>query len=190
MNRPKVGISAEQQQLELGRLPDIPLLVSDRSLKEWRDPDNAQQKPGAKNPGAPCDFSMEAVKKHIDKLHLNGGDAVAVLILDAHWEPEIKLLVAHGAVGGFNSLASGDEPNIGVMGSHWIWAAPDHLNQLTTCFMDRTLNDTRYVNIDAGEGKTRGLTVNIGSGAFLHEVGHALANPHTPYGVMLRGYQE
>lgn len=178
--------------IDLAELADIRYLVSDRSLKEFRDPNNAQQKQGASNGGAMHSFAGETIEKYVKsgQLRVDPGDALAVCIVDATWDCQMKLLRAHAAVGSFSGLSPKVGASYGVMGSHWLWAAPERLSDVTTAFMDTSKTDEQCCVNDLGEGKTASLTLNIGSGAMLHEAGHAMSNPHYPSGVMARGYTE
>lgn len=74
------------------------------------------------------------------------------------------------------------------MGSHWLWSAPSSLEQVTPAFLDEEPTDENCCVNDLNECSTAWETLNIGSGAFMHEVGHALDNPHWPSGLMARGY--
>lgn len=178
--------------INLAELADIRFLISERSLKEFRDPNNAQQKQGATNGGAMHSFAGETIDKYVKagQLKLSPGDALAICIVDATWDSQMKLLRAHAAVGSFGSLSPRAGPSYGVMGSHWLWAAPEQLSDVTAAFMNTTRTDEQCCVNDLGEGKTASLTLNIGSGAMLHEAGHAMSNPHFPSGVMARGYTE
>ncbi|PWN47633.1 hypothetical protein IE53DRAFT_320891 [Violaceomyces palustris] len=171
---------------ELQDMPVIHLLRSRRTLAEFRDPDNAQQKRGARNGGAMFDFAREALEEDPSvpkKLHHS---PVAVLILDTTYDPKIKLVRAHAAIGS----GGPGRLSFGVMGSHWIWSAPSDLQGVTDSFLDETRTDENHCVNDLSECPTSWMTLNIGSGAWMHEVGHALNNPHWPSGVMSRGYTE
>ncbi|ETS62973.1 hypothetical protein PaG_02743 [Moesziomyces aphidis] len=175
--------SAPKRALE--SLPHIHLLKSRRSLREFRDPENAQQKSNARNAGAMHGFAREALEDPSTPQFLRWSP-VAVLTLDTMYDAKMRLIRAHAALGagGPGSLSHG------VMGSHWLWAAPSSLQQVTTAFLDTEPTDEECCVNDLNECPTAWQTLNIGSGAFFHEAGHALNNPHWPSGLMARGYVE
>lgn len=175
---------AAEASRELSSMPRVHLLRSRHPLKEFRDPDNAQQNSRARDGGAMHTFAREALEDPSTPRFLHFSP-VAVLTLDTVWDSDMKLLRAHGAVG------SGGQGQIslGVMGSHWLWAAPSSLDQVANSFLDSEATHESCVN-DLNECPTAWQTLNIGSGAFFHEAGHALNNPHWPSGVMARGYVE
>lgn len=173
---------------EISEYPNVHVLVSDHSVREFLDPDNAQQYPNAKNGGAMHSFAHEVLSSpkcpREIKQALQG--PVAVLILDTHWDPSMPLLRGHAAVGS----ADPGGLSFGVMGSHWIWAAPNGLDEVTEKMLSHERTDERHCVNDLGECSYAFETLNIGSGAMIHEVGHAFNNPHWPGGIMLRGYVE
>ncbi|EST07704.1 hypothetical protein PSEUBRA_002801 [Kalmanozyma brasiliensis GHG001] len=171
-----------ERSLEL--LPRIHLLKSRHTLQEFRDPNNAQQKQGAGNAGAMHAFAAEALHDPSTPRQLHWSP-VAVLTLDTMYDPKMRLIRGHAALGagGPGGLSHG------VMGSHWLWAAPSSLGEITSAFLDTEPTDACCVN-DLNECPTAWQTLNIGSGAFFHEAGHALNNPHWPSGLMARGYVE
>lgn len=173
---------------DVGEYARVHILVSEHSVREFLEPDNAQQYPNAKNGGAMHTFAREALSSpqcpRTIRDNLSG--PVAVLILDTQWDPSMPLLRAHAAVGS----ADPGGLSFGVMGSHWIWAAPAALDAVTEAMQNYAQTDERYCVNDLKECDYAFETLNIGSGAFLHEVGHALNNPHWPHGIMLRGYVE
>lgn len=175
--------------VDLPSLPRVHVLRSAHSVSEFRAADNAQQHKGAKNGGAMHSFAGEALNKVDFWRSCPPGSAVAVMILDTTWDPSANLLRAHAAVGSHGGLRTGTL-NHGVMGSHWLWACPSSLNEVTPAFLDAESTDSSHCCNDLGEGRTVALTINIGSGAMIHEAGHALDNPHWPSGIMARGYIE
>lgn len=64
------------------------------------------------------------------------GAYVAVLTIDAHWDPQQKLLLAHAALGAGGPLGPGNK--IGVFGSHSCWSWPRSLPEVVPSFMDCT----------------------------------------------------
>lgn len=134
------------------------------TVKEMRDADRAQQFKGARDGGAMHSIASEVISAQGG--WCEEGDAVAVLIGDSHWDPKAQLLRAHAAVGAFAGLDG--KPSVGVCGSHWLWAAPSRLDQITSSFMNEEVTDERYCCNDLKEGRTASLTINIGSGAMLH----------------------
>ena len=176
---------AQGGERSLEQLPRIHLLKSRRTLKEFRDPENAQQKANARNGGAMHAFAAEVLEDSSTHQELHWSP-VAVLTLDTTYDAKMRLLRAHGAIGG----GGPDRLSHGVMGSHWLWAAPRSLDQVTAAFLDTETTDESCCVNDLKECPTAWQTLNIGSGAFFHEVGHALNNPHWPSGLMARGYVE
>lgn len=177
--------SSIQGERALELLPRIHLLKSRRTLKEFRDPDNAQQHPNARNGGAQHQFAAEALQDPSAPQELRWSP-VAVLTLDTMYDPKMRLIRGHAAVG----AGAPGQLSHGVMGSHWLWAAPSCLDGVTAAFLDTEPTDESCCVNDLGECERAWQTLNIGSGAFAHELGHALNNPHWPSGLMSRGYVE
>ncbi|KAL1925804.1 uncharacterized protein VTP21DRAFT_687 [Calcarisporiella thermophila] len=161
----------------------IHIVRSQHTLAEILDPDIAQQRPGGPVPGKKDLFAI-----FLDALRDYGTPFdkecyVAGLILDTHWDAQMKLVRGHAALGG-----GAGHIKLGIFGSHLMHAFPRNLEEIVPCFMDDTVTDTRHVANDVGESGTWWKCINIGSGAMLHEVGHCLTCPHSASGIMARGF--
>ncbi|ODQ56121.1 hypothetical protein SAICODRAFT_86701 [Saitoella complicata NRRL Y-17804] len=158
----------------------IHVIRTDKTTAELRHPNRAQQNPQGNDTGALFGITLDALRA-AGIPFTNGKVWVACLLLDAHWDG--KLITAHAALGG----GAGDT-QLGIFGSHTLWSWPSQLSHVIPAFTDTFRTDTRYVANDANECGTVWECANIGIGAFMHEVGHALTCPHQPDGVMLRDY--
>lgn len=108
------------------------------------------------------------------------GAYVAVLTIDAHWDPTQKLLLAHAALGAGGPVSPGNK--IGVFGSHSCWSWPRSLPEVVPAFLDCTdvvsgqtrmltgvnanvtTQDERHVVNDLGNIGTAWETLNVGHG--------------------------
>ncbi|KNC98106.1 uncharacterized protein SPPG_06515 [Spizellomyces punctatus DAOM BR117] len=108
---------------------------------------------------------------------------VAGLILDSTWDPDRRAILGHAALGGGQG-----HMRLGIFGSHLIHAWPSSLEDIDRCLLDVTPNDIRRTANDNGETDVAYKSFCIGSGAFLHEVGHAFGLIHSPSGLMRRGF--
>ena len=90
----------------------------------------------AKRAGAMHEFATEALQHPSAPpcFHNPSGAYVAVLILDAHWDPQKKLLLAHAALGAGGPVSPGCK--IGVFGSHSCWSWPRTISEVVPAFMD------------------------------------------------------
>ncbi|KAK9894192.1 hypothetical protein P389DRAFT_198278 [Cystobasidium minutum MCA 4210] len=172
------------------RRPYVHFIRSTHSLQEFRSRDCAQQCKNAKRAGAMHEFATEALNHPSAPpcFRNPNGAYVAVLTIDAHWDPTQKLLLAHAALGAGGPVSPGNK--IGVFGSHSCWSWPRSLPEVVPAFLDCTDVDERHVVNDLGNIGTAWETLNVGHGAFIHEVGHALNLPHHKTGIMARGYHE
>jgi len=90
----------------------------------------------------------------------------ACLLLDAYYNKELKRTVMHTALGNGFTV-----PRLGIFGSHLTHAWPENEEQLISRFTDsRNLDFSQLANDDS---LTKYRALDVGIGAFLHEVGHA-----------------
>lgn len=89
----------------------IHIVRSSKTLAELRDPDLAQQNPTAKRSGDLFGIASEAVRDYF-KPHPGQKQYVSVLLLDAHWDNQTKLITGHAALGG-----GGGEIQLAIFGS-------------------------------------------------------------------------
>lgn len=181
---------------DISLYPKVHVLISNRTVSEIRHADNAQQNKSAKNSKAQHIFAGEVLKdpsRCPPELSQNVTAPISILTLDTMWDPQSKFLRGHAALGSVNTGGR----SYGVMGSHWLWAAPSSLQEVTHAFNSTQLTDTRYCVNDLGEQdlgssvmqgfahlispasdecKYAFETLNVGSGAMFHELGHALNN--------------
>ncbi|RKO86426.1 putative peptidase family-domain-containing protein [Blyttiomyces helicus] len=108
---------------------------------------------------------------------------VAGLLLDSRWDPASNATRGHVALGGGSGHV-----RLGIFGSHLTHAWPAYLGEIEKCLLDNTPNDLTRTANDNGESDPSYKAFCIGSGAFLHEVGHSLTLAHTPSGIMSRGF--
>lgn len=146
------------------RAPFVHVVKSTHSTREFRDPDNAQQYKPAKRAQAMHEFASEALRSPSAPapFHNPQGAYVAVLILDAHYDPQKKLLLGHAALGAGGPMGPGCK--IGVFGSHSCWSWPRSIKEIVPAFMDCTDVDERYVVNDLGNIGTAWETLNVGHG--------------------------
>ena len=156
-------------------------------LSFFHNKDLAQQNSNARDGGWTWSHAIELTKKtpEIYQYREKYGTAVQVacMILDSWWDKKNNLITAHAALGG----GTGDV-KMAVFGSHGLHSYPNNFPQITPSFLDATHLSTDEVANDAGECGTSWECLNICSGAFLHEIGHALGCPHQVDGIMLRDY--
>lgn len=160
----------------------IHVIRSDKTLAEIRDLNKAQQYGKATDKNALYGIAADAVRKHFapsagQKLY------VTVLILDAHWDTQSKVITGHAALGG-----NAGELQLSIFGSHCLHSYPSSLEDVVSAFTDCTPTDISHVANDCNEAGSSWETANLGIGAHLHEVGHLFGCPHQESGVMLRDY--
>ncbi|KAL8881755.1 MAG: hypothetical protein Q9198_001102, partial [Flavoplaca austrocitrina] len=160
----------------------IHIVRSEKTVRELRDLDLAQQYEKATRKGDLFSIAMEAIKGHFKPT----GDQkqyVSVLLLDAHWDTRSKTVTGHAALGG-----GSNDIQLAIFGSQALQSYPSCLEEVVPAFMDCTRTDTNYVANDCNESGSNWEAANIGIGAHLHEVGHLLGCPHQESGIMLRDY--
>lgn len=162
----------------------IHVIRSSYTVAQIRDPNRAQQNPNGNDTGALYGIALDAINKHGFPFEDKGEEVmVAALFLDTHWDKKLNLVLGHAALGG-----GAGHIKLAIFGSHSLHAWPSCLEEIVPCFMDETRTDTNEVANDADQSGTSYEALNIGMGAFMHEIGHLLGCPHQPYGVMLRDY--
>ncbi|RIA98678.1 putative peptidase family-domain-containing protein [Glomus cerebriforme] len=172
------------QDFKLRQTAKIHIIRSSYTLEQILDPQIAQQSPTRDdNKKDLYAIFLESLREHgapFDKKCY-----VAGLILDSHYDPSpgMKYIRGHAALGGGDGNIQ-----LGMFGSHLTHAWPKNLEEVVTCFQECTLTDESKLANDVGECGTWWKCCNVGIGAFLHEVGHGLGSPHTPSGIMLRGF--
>ncbi|CAB5334750.1 uncharacterized protein OCT59_005527 [Rhizophagus irregularis] len=172
------------QDVKLRQTAKIYIIRSSYTLEQILDPEIAQQSPTRVDDKKDLyAIFLESLKEYgppFDKQCY-----VAGLILDSHYDnsPNMKYIRGHAALGGGH-----ENIQLGIFGSHLTHAWPKHLEDVCSCFQEAISIDENKLANDAGECGTWWKCCNIGIGAFLHEVGHSLGSPHTPSGIMLRGF--
>jgi len=160
----------------------IHVVRSDKTVRELRDLNLAQQYDKATRKNDLFSIAIESVKAHFKPM--NGQKQyVSVLLLDAHWDSQAKTIAGHAALGG----GSGDIA-LAIFGSQALQSYPSCIEEVVPAFSDCTRTDTNYVANDCNESGSNWEAANIGIGAHLHETGHLLGCPHQENGVMLRDY--
>lgn len=175
------------------RLAKVHVLRSKRALKEWRKchtgdfrkiPKDEQDHISAT--GKPDFFGwfLEEINdypafKGLGKLEVSG------LLFDSRWDQKSDIIRTHSALGGGNGLQS-----LGMFGSHCVYSWPSCFERIVPCLLDSTPIDLRFLSNDSNQSGEYWRAFNIGAGAMLHELGHALSLWHSGSGIMSRGYNE
>lgn len=161
----------------------IHIVRSDKTVAEIRDPNRAQQNKNGNDTGALFGIALDALKKYGGPFSNGQTCHVAAIFVDGHWDTRLKLIVGHAALGG----GSGNI-RLAIFGGHPLYTWPTCIEDVVRCFMDDTTTDTSEVANDSDESGTSWENLNVGQGAFMHEIGHLLGCPHQPSGIMLRDY--
>lgn len=170
------------EQPQMRNEAKVHVIRSHKTTAELQDLDIAQQHGPATRKGDLFSIAMQDVKNYFQP---QPGQTryVSVLILDTHWDPEIKVVRGHAALGG------GDQSiKLAIFGSHALQSYPSCLEEVVPAFSDCTRTDTNHVANDLNESGSNWEAANIGIGAHMHETGHLLGSPHQESGVMLRDY--
>lgn len=160
----------------------VHIVRSDRTLREIRDPNVAQQNSKGNNTGALFGWAMDALKKYGGPFSENEKPVQAACIyLDTHWDG--NMILGHAALGGGD-----DRFKLAIFGGHGLYSWPTCMEDIVPYFTDDTRSSTREVANDCNECGTHWECLGITMGAFLHEIGHSLGSPHEINGIMLRDY--
>ena len=160
----------------------IHVVRTEKTVRELRDIDLAQQYDKAERKGELFTIAMEAVKGYFKPMP-GQKQYVSVLLLDSHWDTQRKTVTGHAALGG-----GGGEIQLAIFGSHALQSYPACIEEVVPALSDCTRTDTNFVANDANESGSNWESANIGIGAHLHEVGHLLGCPHQESGIMVRDY--
>ena len=160
----------------------IHIIRSERTVRELRDLDLAQQYEKAAHKGELFGIVSEEVRKYFKPSH-HQKLYVSTLILDSHWDTHFKTIRGHAALGG-----GSDDLHLAIFGSHALQSYPASIEEVVPAFSDCTRTDTNFVANDCNESGSNWEAANIGIGAHLHETGHLFGCPHQESGIMVRDY--
>ena len=160
----------------------IHVLRSEKTVKELRTLDVAQQYEKATRKHDLYSWAMDALKEHFRPVQ-GQKQYISLLMLDSHWDSDSKTITGHAALGG-----GAGEFQLGIFGSHALQSYPSCIEEIVPAFMDCTRTNTNFVANDCNESGSNWEAANIGIGAHLHETGHCLGLPHRESGVMARDY--
>lgn len=156
----------------------VHIIRTERTVAELRDLEVAQQYEKAQRSGDLFTIALDAVKAHFKPLP-GQKQHVSVLLLDTHWDKQVKTIRGHAALGGGNG-----EIQLAIFGSHCLQSYPSSIEEVVPALSDCTRTNTDYVANDCNAAGSSWEAANIGIGAHLHETGHLLGCPHQEYGIM------
>ncbi|CAH2447026.1 Putative metalloendopeptidase [Komagataella phaffii CBS 7435] len=172
-------ISRIEQQYGVRRKDiKVHVLRSEKSLRELRDPNLAQQNKDASDAGGLFGIAISELCRH----GINKGQA-AVMFLDTHYDRDRDLILTHAALGGGNN-----DIKLAIFGSHGLYSWPTCFETVVPSFQDTRRPAHREVANDCGQCSSYWECLTVTLGAFMHEIGHLLGCPHQENGVMLRDY--
>ena len=170
---------------EIGQMRNeakVHVIRCDKTVKELRDLDVAQQYGNATRKGELFTIAMAAVKKHFKPVS-GQKQYISLLLLDSHWDTKAKTITGHAALGG-----GAGEVQLAIFGSQALQSYPTSIEEVVPAFSDCTRTNTNFVANDCDESGSNWEAANIGIGAHLHETGHLFGCPHQESGIMLRDY--
>ncbi|CAF9907604.1 hypothetical protein IMSHALPRED_005584 [Imshaugia aleurites] len=170
---------------EMGQMRNeakVHVVRTEKTVKELRDLDLAQQYENATHKGELYSIAMEAVKEHFRPVK-GQRQYISLLLLDAHWDTKAKTITGHAALGG-----GAGEVQLAIFGSQALQSYPASIEEVVPAFSDCTRTNTNFVANDCNESGSNWEAANIGIGAHLHETGHLFGCPHQESGIMLRDY--
>lgn len=174
--------SKDGEMAQMRNEAKIHVVRCEKTVKELRDLDIAQQYNNATRKGELYDIAMKAVIEHF--LPAKGQrHYISLLLLDSHWDTTTKTVTGHAALGG----GSG-EVQLAIFGSQALQSYPASIEEVVSAFSDCTRTNTNFVANDCNESGSNWEAANIGIGAHLHETGHLFGCPHQESGIMLRDY--
>ncbi|OLY85198.1 putative zinc metalloproteinase [Smittium mucronatum] len=169
----------------------IHMVRSDKTVKEIQDISRCQQYKGDPNDknvdrDSQFDIAAKALENYGGPFAKGGRKRyIAALSADSTWDLKNGAALGHAALGG-----SVGDYRLGVFGSHLCFSWPSCLEEVIPCFNDTTKLDLNYMSEDGNNSHEYWRSANVGMGAFLHEVGHMMTMPHTPTGIMIRGFDD
>ena len=160
----------------------VHVIRSEKTVAELRDLDVAQQYEKGTRKSELYNYALEAVKQYF-KPTPGQKQYISLLLLDAHWDTNMKIITGHAALGG-----GAGELQLAIFGSQALQSYPTSIEEIVPALTDCTRTDTSFVANDCNESGSNWEAANIGIGAHLHEVGHLFGCPHQEHGIMLRDY--
>ena len=123
----------------------VHVVKTEKSVKELRNLDLAQQYDKATRKNDLFGIAQDAVKAHFRPMK-GQKQYVAVLLLDAHWDNQSKVITGHAALGGCS-----DEIDLAIFGSQALQSYPSCIEDVPYAFTDCTRTDTDHVANDCNE---------------------------------------
>lgn len=160
----------------------VHIIRLNQTMEEIRKLDYAQQHQPAQRKDELFTIATRACHDHFQP-RPNQVHYVAAMYLDTHWDPAVKTIRGHAALGGGDGKIQ-----LGIFGSHCLQSYPASFDQINDAFSDSTRTDTNFVANDCNNAGSSWEAANVGIAAHLHEVGHLLGLPHQDDGIMSSDY--
>ncbi|OMH85824.1 putative zinc metalloproteinase [Zancudomyces culisetae] len=165
----------------------INLLTSELTTAEIRMKERAQQWcPPQGFVNTVNDNQFDVASRALDAnptLFTDNVSYIASLSIDSTWDRDERVALGHAALGGGT-----EHRRLAVFGSHLMFGWPSCVEEIVPAFNNVTKVNTDYLSDDGNCSLEYWRAANVGIGAFLHELGHLLTMPHTPTGIMSRGF--
>ncbi|ROT42716.1 hypothetical protein SODALDRAFT_268011 [Sodiomyces alkalinus F11] len=104
---------------------------------------------------------------------------VSVLLLDVHWDKEVKTVTEPADAGG-----SSDDLNLAIFGSQYLQSYPSSLDEIRPAFNDCSRIEADFVSKHGNNMGSSWEVANAGMGGHLRSIGHMLGCPRQESGVM------
>ncbi|KAJ2346307.1 hypothetical protein GGF43_005013, partial [Coemansia sp. RSA 2618] len=121
---------------------------------------------------------LEMIKTEVRECEDIGDNPVACMMMDAHWDAELQIVVGQGAYG-----SSDPQPKVATLGSHRAYSWPATFDEIPSAFMDITPTDPQKVANNSKVCAETWQVAAVSIGTFVNMVMGALSVRRSPTGI-------